>query len=322
MVWRRVAQSRPGSCQYCLFSLGGVGERMTTQMRSDRQLPNAGPFDRLYDRATETLLTRPFGEDWVETRYGRTHVLLMGDRSGIPVVVFQGGNVTNPITLSWFEELAEDYYVIAPDTPGEPGKSDPIDGIDYGTWVCDLLDALDVERAAMIGPSHGGGVVLEAAARVPERITAAALVVPAGFGTSRSLSLVRVVAPSLAYRVLPRPGLLDRALARLCTDPVTDLPSVTVETIGLALRTADLKTDFPGPADSASLADFEAPVLVVSAANDPFFPTEAISDRVAAWLPNLVRHVSLTDERHFLSTAGQRRTSEEIRAFLADHDGS
>jgi hypothetical protein len=34
----------------------------------------------------------------------------------------------------------------------------------------------------------------------------------------------------------------------------------------------------------------------------------------------LVRHVSLTDERHFLSTACQRRASEEVRTFLSDRD--
>ena len=292
---------------------------MNAQTHPDRQLPNVRTFDRLYDRAAKTLLDRPFGEAWIETRYGQTHVILAGDRSGTPVVVFQGGNVTNPITLSWFESLSEEYYLIAPDTPGEPGKSDSGDGIDYGTWVCDLLDGLDVETAAMIGPSHGAGVVLEAAARAPDRITAAALVVPAGFGTPLSMALARVVLPSLAYRFVRRQGFLDRALAGLCSDHVSDLPSVTVETIGLALRTSDLKADFPGPDDPASLAAFDAPVLVVSAAADPFFPTEAISGSVSERLSGLERHVSLTDERHFLSAAGQRRVREEVRAFLAEH---
>ena len=292
---------------------------MNAQTRSDRQLPNTGPFDRLYDRAAETLLARPFGEAWIETRYGQTHVLLAGDRGRVPVVVFQGGNVTNPLTLSWFEDLADEYYLIAPDTPGEPGKSDPGDGIDYATWVCDLLDGLEVETAAMVGPSHGAGVVLETAERAPERITAAALVVPAGFGTPLSLSLARVIVPSLAYRLLGRQGLLEGVLARLCTDPVADLPTVTVETIGMALRTSDLKADFPGPDDPDSLAAFEAPVLVVSAGLDPFFPTDAITDRVTAWLPGLQRHVSLSEERHFLSRAGQQRVREEVRPFLAAH---
>lgn len=286
--------------------------------RSVVSLSGPDRFDHLYDRAAETLLERPFEEKWVDTRYGRTHVLLIGERSAPPIVVFQGGNVTNPVTLSWFEPLADDYHLIAPDTPGELGKSDdPAEEFDYGAWGCDLLDALEVDSVAVIGPSHGAGVVLEIAARAPERIATSALIVPAGFGTPLSLALGRVVVPSLAYRFLPRRWLLSRALGSLCTDPVEDLPAVTVETIGLALRTSDLSADFPGPNDPADLASFDAPVLVVSAANDPFFPTEGIRDRVAEWLPGLRRHVSLTEERHFLSADGRQRTVEQIRSLFA-----
>jgi len=57
--------------------------------------------------------------------------------------------------------------------------------------------------------------------------------------------------------LLGRQGLLEGVLARLCTDPVANLPTVTVETIGMALRTSDLKADFPGSDSADSLAAFE-----------------------------------------------------------------
>lgn len=61
------------------------------------------PFDSLYDRAVEDLLDISVGDEWVETSVGRTHVLVAGDPSAQPVVVLQGGNVTNPVTLAWFQ---------------------------------------------------------------------------------------------------------------------------------------------------------------------------------------------------------------------------
>ena len=42
--------------------------------------------------------------------------------------------------------------------------------------VTDLMDALDIGRAALIGSSYGGRVVVEIAARWPDRVTAMALI--------------------------------------------------------------------------------------------------------------------------------------------------
>lgn len=278
------------------------------------------PFAGLYGRAVESLLDVPVTDEWVDSEAGRTHLLAAGDPSAPPVVVFQGGNVTNPVTLSWVQALADDYYLLAPDTPGQPGKTTARTTPDFGPWVVEVLDSLGLDSAAMIGASHGAGVLLEAAAHAPARIDAAALVVPAGFGTRLSLDLARVVAPSLAYRVLPRRRLLHWALAPMFTQPVSSVDDVVIETIGTALRTGDLAAEFPGPDDPSALAAFGAPTLAVTAEHDPFFPGARTCKRIARTLPSLDGCILLTDERHFLSPAGQDRATERIRRFLAEHE--
>ncbi|MEW4328183.1 alpha/beta hydrolase [Rossellomorea marisflavi] len=60
---------------------------------------------------------------YVETSYGKTHVLVAGPPEGKPVFIFQGGNCINPMTLSWFLPLISQYRVYAPDTIGHPGFS-------------------------------------------------------------------------------------------------------------------------------------------------------------------------------------------------------
>ncbi|NKE04487.1 alpha/beta hydrolase, partial [Bacillus selenatarsenatis] len=52
--------------------------------------------------------------DYVQTRFGRTHVLVMGKEDGKPLFIFQGGNCINPVTLSWFKGLLEEYKIYAP----------------------------------------------------------------------------------------------------------------------------------------------------------------------------------------------------------------
>lgn len=277
------------------------------------------PFAALYDRAIESLLDVPVTDEWLDTGNGRTHLLAAGDASAPPVIVFQGGNVTNPVTLAWVQALAEDYYLVAPDTPGQPGKTTIETLPEFGPWVVDVLDGLGIDSAAMIGASHGAGVLLEAAAHAPARIDAAALVVPAGFGTPLSLALARIVVPSLGYRLLSRRRLLLRALAPMFTQPVSRIDDVVIETIGRALRTGDLTAEFPGPDHPGALAGFGAPTLVVTAEHDPFFPGKRTCKRAARTLPSLEDCVLLTDERHFLSPAGQDRATERVGTFLVEH---
>jgi len=205
------------------------------------------PFAALYDRAVESLLDVPVREEYLETERGRTHLLTAGNQSAPPVVVFQGGNVTNPVTLSRVQGLADEYHLIAPDTPGQPGKTTVEEPRKFASWVVGLLDGLDLEDSAMIGISHGAGIVLEAAAEVPDRIDAAALVVPAGFGTSVSVEFVRMASPSLAYRFLPGQGFLRRGLAPMFTRPMSTVDGAIIETVETVLRTGDPASEFPGP---------------------------------------------------------------------------
>lgn len=279
---------------------------------------NVSRFGELYDDAISALLDLPVTDRWVETRAGRTHVLTAGDATAPPVVVFQGGNVTNPVTLAWVQELASEYYLIAPDTPGQPGWSDPHEPDEYGPWVIDVLDGLEIDRAAMVGISHGGGVLLEAAVHAPDRIAAAVLVAPAGFGTPLSWALSRIVILSLAYRVVPRRGLLTRALAPMFSDPIDTVDTVVIETVGQALRTGDLQASFPGPDDPADLAAFNTPTMVILSERDPFFPASRIRPRVEQTLPALAECITLAGERHFLSTTGQERVTDNIRQFLGE----
>jgi len=281
-----------------------------------RDDPTAVGFGDLYDSAVESLLAVPVSDEWVDTRAGRTHVLAAGDPDAPPVVVLQGSALTTPVTLSWVQGLAEEYRLLAPDTPGQPGKSVGEAPAEYAGWLVDVLDGLELDRAAVLGVSHGGGSLLSTAAQAPERLAAAVLVVPAGFGTPASLDLVWTLGPALGYQFLPTRGLLIGALAPLFTQSVRSVEEVVVETIERSVRAEGFPAEFPGPSDPGALAGFGAPTLLVTGERDPLFPGERICKRAARDLHSLVDCVVLPGERHFLSPAGQTRTTERTRTFL------
>lgn len=254
----------------------------------------------------------------VETRHGSTHVLVAGPADGKPVVVFHGGNATNPMSLSWYTDLADEYRLIAPDIIGQPGKSaetrvDP-QGDDYGEWVVDLLDAFELRSAPMMGTSYGGGVLLRAAAFAPERIERAALVVPAGFGTGSVVSLLRVSLPAVLYHVFPNEWLLERTLGELCSEKPN---RVVRTTIAASLRHLKLENEFP-EVDASELEAFDAPVALFVAEDDVFFPAATTIPRARELIPNLVYTETLPGESHMLSSTAQRRVTDTIHEFFGN----
>lgn len=95
--------------------------------------------------------------------------------------------------------LAEHYRVIAPDLPGhgrsdKPGAGDYSLGA-YANGLRDLLTALDVERATIVGQSLGGGVAMQLAYQHPENCERLVLVSSGGLGREVSLILRLLAAP-------------------------------------------------------------------------------------------------------------------------------
>lgn len=96
--------------------------------------------------------------------------------AGHPIIMIHG---TGPGATGWsnfeanVQELGAKYRCIAVTMPGW-GESSPQDlatGRDQGETIRQLMDALDIEKAAFIGNSMGGGVATVMATRHPERVT-------------------------------------------------------------------------------------------------------------------------------------------------------
>ena len=115
---------------------------------------------------------------------GKVRLRVLSQGSG-PTVVFLHG----PWGLAWdpfLDELSRRYTVHAPEHPGTtPEAPDDVYHLD-GLWdlvFCyqELLDALGLESAMLVGHSFGGMVACELAAADPRRVRRLALIDPIGF---------------------------------------------------------------------------------------------------------------------------------------------
>lgn len=275
---------------------------------------------RLYDRARQRLGVS-LEDRMLRTRFGHTHLLAAGPEDAPPVIVFQGGNVVSPVSLSWFLPLADEYRLYAPDTIGHPGRSaqarlSPQDA-SFGEWTVDLLDGLGLERAAFVGPSYGGGITLLAAAHAPERISRAALVVPSGLGGGSLYRMLReVAAPMLLYRIAPSRERLERAVRPLYAGEPDGIDEEVMEQVGAVFRHVRLERRFPRPVTREELSGFTAPTLVLAAEHDLFFPPERVIPRARQVIPNLAAAEVLEGCGHLPSADCARRICGKVRSFL------
>lgn len=263
-------------------------------------------------------LAFPVRRTVLPTRYGETHLLSAGPEGAQPILLFHGGNATNPLTLAWFRPLTERFRIYAPDTIGHPGLSaqtrlSPRDD-SYGRWAVDLLDALDLERAALVGPSYGAGIILRAAALAPERISHAALIVPSGIALGPLAPMLRrIILPLLAYRLRPSRKALRRAVQPMFTEAVAEPALDTLEAVYRHVR---LERELPRLATADELARFSAPTLLLAAERDIFFPAASVLPRARAIIPNLVAAETLPGSGHFPSREGIAQINRDIMRLL------
>jgi pimeloyl-ACP methyl ester carboxylesterase/putative sterol carrier protein len=143
----------------------------------------------------------------VPTKDHRISLLEAG--TGAPVVAIHGLGATKASFLATVAALAPRFRVIAIDLPGHGDSSKPVgapyDARWFGDAVVQLLDALELERAHVVGNSLGGRVALEIGLRAPDRVDRLALLAP-----SMAWRRKRPWAPALRL-VRPELGVLPHA---------------------------------------------------------------------------------------------------------------
>jgi pimeloyl-ACP methyl ester carboxylesterase len=101
--------------------------------------------------------------------------------------------------------LAEGHRVIAPDLLGHGESAKPVGDYSLGAYASglrDLLDALGVERATLVGQSFGGGVAMQLAYQHPDRCERLVLVDSGGLGREVN-PILRAATLPLAEYVMP-----------------------------------------------------------------------------------------------------------------------
>jgi 2-hydroxy-6-oxo-octa-2,4-dienoate hydrolase len=265
----------------------------------------------------------PIGE-FSEIGGFKTHFHRAG--MGKPVVLLHGSGPGVSAWENWngiMPSLSQTHSVFAPDIVGF-GRTELPDTLDLNIkiWVAHLiafLDAMEIEKAVLVGNSFGGGLSLAASLKHSERIAAMILMgTPSGeFEQSAALASGYAFDPSLEN--------MAETLRKFPFDPslVTDKMIEDRHALSLThVGNAAFRKLMPKPSEDGAtktvrgvpleqLARIEAPVLLLHGVNDQVIPA-AVSFRAQQHLPN--------SDLHLFGRCGHWVQIEQRDQFLAEVD--
>lgn len=230
--------------------------------------------------------------------------------------------------------LAPHFRTIAPDLIGHGYSDAPSDPDRYTVERCGidllaLLDALEVERAAVLGYSMGGRVALRLAATAPERVCALILESSSPGLTDAAEQRARVTADEALAEAIDRDGLvafIDR-WERL---PLFSSQAALPEETRARLRAQRLQNNPRGLANSLRgmgvgrqtplwdrLALVDMPTLLITGELDPKYC--AIAQQMVAALPNAAL-ASVPNAGHTVHLEQSQAFTEHVLGFLQRTD--
>jgi pimeloyl-ACP methyl ester carboxylesterase len=268
----------------------------------------------------------------IVTRHARLSTLEAG--SGPPVLAIHGLGGTKGSFLFTVAALADRFRVIAVDLPGFGDSDKPIgaayDPRFFAEAMIDLLDALELERADLIGNSLGGRVALEVALREPERVGRLALLAPslAWRRPRRWAPALRLVRPELGLvQIAPR-AVVQTIVRRIVPGADEGWTAVGVDEFLRAYHAPAGRAAFyaaarhiylEAPHGKAGfwprLRELQPDVLFIWGRRDTIVPI-AFARHVAEALPQ-ARHVEL-DCGHVPQMERPKQTHDAVASFLGE----
>jgi pimeloyl-ACP methyl ester carboxylesterase len=259
----------------------------------------------------------------------RLHWREAGDPTRPPMIWIHGGSVEDSsFMVGDLEPFGDRVRALFPDTRGH-GLSSRFERVeDYGypqkaEDVLLWLDALDVEGAVWGGASMGAALSLWAAIHAPARVRAVISIsgppyepLPedkAWWRAHRPLVEAGRFAEYFDANVRLRMG--EAALARFKARP--ERYAETIERLGRHTRAsllALLDETYSRHEWLAECARIRCPVLVIAGSED-HFPTVAMSERVAAMIPDARLRV-IAGGGHFPNRSHRAQVQAAIAAFL------
>jgi len=263
-----------------------------------------GEILALYNQKLEEL-NITYQSTYVDTSFGKTHLIITGDSSNPPLILVHGSNGCAPIALECYPNLSSKYQVFAIDVLAQPNKSAEtrlsMKNDAYGQWMGEVIDALALDQVVLAGFSFGGLVILKTLAYNATKIKEAFLAAPAYLANGNPLkALFKIFIPMRRYMKTHQLKYIEKFLSVL----FTDRDEFAIRFLSKVFLHFDM--DFtPVPVLSKKEAQqIHTPITLIGAKHDLLFPGSKAIRRAQRLLPSLKHTLLLENSKHVQNQQG------------------
>jgi len=266
-----------------------------------------------------TLWPIPYRTRFVETAFGRTHVVESGRPDGDPIVLVHAASLS---AVQWHLQAAElgaNDRLLALDILGDIGLSEQAAPMrtrgEAAAWLAATLDGLEIQAATFIGSSFGGFLSANLAVLRPGRVRSLALLAPAA--TLKPFTILS----NLIIRtgsLLPLPITVKPGLRGMMQGALPDPRIVRQMEVGVRGFRYDRRGIYPSELPDADLAAVSCPALVLLGEREMIYDPAAAAERARRLLPAADVSV-IPGVGHLLGMQDPASINGRIVRFLEDH---
>ena len=143
----------------------------------------------------------PYESVYIDTKYGKIHVIVSGPIDGEPIVLVNASALSGWSWIHNVKSLNEKYRTFAIDNIGEGGKNEmkapgliPKTGQEIADFYTEITTKLGITKAYVIGASIGGYISTNYAMYTPERVKKLVLLGSMGYGFTLKTVLTMTLA--------------------------------------------------------------------------------------------------------------------------------
>lgn len=253
----------------------------------------------LYENQIEKLGIL-YEDVYVDTSFGKTHIIKTGNKEGRPLLLLHGGNSTSAYNLLKSSFLLKDFLVYAVDIIGHPGKSEeitlPSTGYSYGKWASQVIGGLGYNKMLCCAGSFGAGVLAKLMCYYPSQVERCVLIVPSGISNEKGYKNMRMAIPILMYLLTGKEEYLIKCIMPMAITE-ENIDADTYDTVKNSIDHVKVKTGMPSNVRAKDMQKCKAPTLVMAAEKDCLFPAKQVLERAERIIPHYEGYL-LKDRGH------------------------
>lgn len=255
---------------------------------------------------------------FLDTRFGETHVVIGGPENGVSLLLFHGWNGSAAGIGSDFPFLFDRFRVYMPDIIGHLGKSAPVrpstKGSHYADWAVDVIDGLELDSTIVMGPSGGGWLALKTAAYYPQRVGKVIAINPDGLARLR----LRKMWPAIPAMLRKNQASTRRLIKVWSAAADIEDPIVQDFADGILQSMQHFKTqNNPGLIPDHELQHITAPTCLLIGEEDLFNPQKGLA-RAKQYIPGIRVAKILPNTGHILLEKPRELVKSELLSFLEE----